>query len=201
MDLRQENSIAKVFLAQHGAQGRRHGDPAARRARLQPGHAARALVHAAIRSQRLVDGPDEVHRWTVGRNLITRVQGARHDGARLRRRADLNVAARDHGGTTMVLRYEVQRSRRDGHARPAGGEERAQPRAVRPAGAGVPRRAPRSRGALRDRHRRRQRLLLWRRRARDHARRRAPRRPRRASAIRCRVRRRRRWPCWSATSR
>ena len=26
--------------------------------------------YTAVRSQRFVDGPDEVHRWTVGRNLI-----------------------------------------------------------------------------------------------------------------------------------
>ena len=69
MDMRQENSIAKVYPGAYGAQGDRHRDPAARRARLQPGHAARQLVHP-IRSQRLVDGPDEVHRWKVGRNVI-----------------------------------------------------------------------------------------------------------------------------------
>ncbi len=69
MDMRQENSIAKVYLAHmvhnvvdtaiqlHGALGYSQDTPLA------------ALVHA-IRSQRLVDGPDEVHRWTVGRNVI-----------------------------------------------------------------------------------------------------------------------------------
>jgi acyl-CoA dehydrogenase len=52
MDLRQENSIAKVYLA----------------------HMVHKVVdtadqrrwYTAIRAQRLVDGPDEVHRWTVG---------------------------------------------------------------------------------------------------------------------------------------
>ena len=29
-----------------------------------------ARWYTSIRSQRLVDGPDEVHRWTVGRNVI-----------------------------------------------------------------------------------------------------------------------------------
>jgi hypothetical protein len=29
-----------------------------------------AAWYTHIRSQRLVDGPDEVHRWTVGRNVI-----------------------------------------------------------------------------------------------------------------------------------
>ncbi|MDO9337196.1 MAG: acyl-CoA dehydrogenase family protein [Caulobacter sp.] len=69
MDLRQENSIAKVFLAHmvhkvvdtaiqlHGALGYSTDLPLAR-------------WYTHIRSQRLVDGPDEVHRWTVGRNVI-----------------------------------------------------------------------------------------------------------------------------------
>lgn len=69
MDLRQENSIAKVFLAHmvhkvvdtaiqlHGALGYSTDTPL-------------AAWYTHIRSQRLVDGPDEVHRWTVGRNVI-----------------------------------------------------------------------------------------------------------------------------------
>lgn len=69
LDLRQENSIAKVFLANmvhkvvdtaiqlHGALGYSQDTPLAR-------------WYTSIRSQRLVDGPDEVHRWTVGRNAI-----------------------------------------------------------------------------------------------------------------------------------
>ena len=73
LDLRQENSIAKVFLAHmvhkvvdtaiqlHGALGYSHDTPLAR-------------WYTHIRSQRLVDGPDEVHRWTVGRNVIKAYQ-------------------------------------------------------------------------------------------------------------------------------
>ncbi|HEX6031905.1 MAG TPA: acyl-CoA dehydrogenase family protein [Tepidiformaceae bacterium] len=73
MDLRQENSIAKVYLANmvhkvvdtalqlHGALGYSMDTPLAR-------------WYTQIRSQRLVDGPDEVHRWTVGRNLIKAYQ-------------------------------------------------------------------------------------------------------------------------------
>src|SRR6201988_5483429 len=69
MDLRQENSIAKVFLAHmvhkvvdtaiqlHGALGYSADTPL-------------AAWYTHIRSQRLVDGPDEVPRWTVGRNVI-----------------------------------------------------------------------------------------------------------------------------------
>ena len=69
LDLRQENSIAKVFLAHmvhkvvdtaiqlHGALGYSADTPL-------------AAWYTHIRSQRLVDGPDEVHRWTVGRNVI-----------------------------------------------------------------------------------------------------------------------------------
>lgn len=69
LDMRQENSIAKVFLAHmvhqvvdtalqlHGALGYSHDTPLAR-------------WYTSIRSQRLVDGPDEVHRWRVGRNVI-----------------------------------------------------------------------------------------------------------------------------------
>jgi acyl-CoA dehydrogenase len=33
-----------------------------------------ARWYTGIRSQRLVDGPDEVHRWTVGRNVIKAYQ-------------------------------------------------------------------------------------------------------------------------------
>ena len=69
MDLRQENGIAKVFLANmvhqvvdtaiqlHGALGYSHDTPLAR-------------WYTGIRSQRLVDGPDEVHRWRAGANVI-----------------------------------------------------------------------------------------------------------------------------------
>ena len=73
MDIRQENSIAKVFLAHmvhkvvdtaiqlHGALGYSRDTPL-------------AAWYTHIRSQRLVDGPDEVHRWTVGRNVIKAYQ-------------------------------------------------------------------------------------------------------------------------------
>jgi acyl-CoA dehydrogenase len=73
MDIRQENSIAKVFLAHmvhkvvdtaiqlHGALGYSRDTPL-------------ASWYTHIRSQRLVDGPDEVHRWTVGRNVIKAFQ-------------------------------------------------------------------------------------------------------------------------------
>ena len=69
MDLRQENGIAKVFLANmvhqvvdtalqlHGALGYSHDTPLAR-------------WYTSIRSQRLVDGPDEVHRWRTGANVV-----------------------------------------------------------------------------------------------------------------------------------
>ncbi|MEJ5221120.1 MAG: acyl-CoA dehydrogenase family protein [Tepidiforma sp.] len=69
LDIRQENGIAKVFLANmvhkvvdtaiqlHGALGYSLDTPLAR-------------WYTSIRSQRLVDGPDEVHRWTTGRNVI-----------------------------------------------------------------------------------------------------------------------------------
>jgi len=69
LDLRQENGIAKVFLANmvhkvvdtaiqlHGALGYSTDTPLAR-------------WYTHVRSQRLVDGPDEVHRWTTGRNVL-----------------------------------------------------------------------------------------------------------------------------------
>jgi acyl-CoA dehydrogenase len=69
MDLKQENGIAKVFMANmvhqvvdtalqlHGALGYSHDTPLAR-------------WYTGIRSQRLVDGPDEVHRWRTGANVI-----------------------------------------------------------------------------------------------------------------------------------
>jgi acyl-CoA dehydrogenase len=73
LDMRQENSIAKVYLANmvhhvvdtaiqlHGSLGYSLDTPLAR-------------WYTGIRSQRLVDGPDEVHRWTVGRNVIKAFQ-------------------------------------------------------------------------------------------------------------------------------
>src|SRR6201999_4449006 len=69
MDLRNENGIAKVYLANmvhkvvdtaiqlHGALGYSMDTPLAR-------------WYTAIRSQRLVDGPDEAHKCTTGRNVI-----------------------------------------------------------------------------------------------------------------------------------
>jgi len=69
LDLRQENGIAKVFLANmvhkvvdtaiqlHGALGYSRDLPL-------------AAWYTHIRAQRLVDGPDEVHRWTTGRNVL-----------------------------------------------------------------------------------------------------------------------------------
>jgi acyl-CoA dehydrogenase len=69
LDLRQENSIAKVFLAHmvhkvvdtaiqlHGALGYSQDTVLAK-------------WYTQVRAQRLVDGPDEVHKWKVGRNVI-----------------------------------------------------------------------------------------------------------------------------------
>lgn len=69
MDLRNENGIAKVYLANmvhrvvdtaiqlHGALGYSQDTPL-------------AAWYTHIRSQRLVDGPDEVHRWITGKNVI-----------------------------------------------------------------------------------------------------------------------------------
>ena len=69
LDLRLENGIAKVFLANmvhkvvdtaiqlHGALG-------------YSADTSLARWYTHIRSQRLVDGPDEVHRWTTGRNVL-----------------------------------------------------------------------------------------------------------------------------------
>lgn len=73
MDLRQENGIAKVFLANmvhkvvdtaiqlHGALGYSLDTPL-------------AAWYTHIRSQRLVDGPDEVHKWITGKNVIRAYQ-------------------------------------------------------------------------------------------------------------------------------
>jgi acyl-CoA dehydrogenase len=69
LDLRQENSIAKVYLAHmvhhvidtaiqlHGALGFSQDTILAK-------------WYTQVRAQRLVDGPDEVHKWRVGRNVI-----------------------------------------------------------------------------------------------------------------------------------
>ncbi len=69
LDLRQENSIAKNYIAHmlhnvidsalqiHGSLGYTLDTPL-------------AAWYAEVRSQRLVDGPDEVHRWMAGRNVV-----------------------------------------------------------------------------------------------------------------------------------
>jgi acyl-CoA dehydrogenase len=68
-DIRQENSIAKNYIARmlnnvvdtalqiHGSLGYSLDTPL-------------AAWFAGARAQRIIDGPDEVHRWTVGRNVI-----------------------------------------------------------------------------------------------------------------------------------
>jgi acyl-CoA dehydrogenase len=69
LDLQQENSIAKNYIAHmihdvvdtalqlHGALGWTHDTPLAH-------------WYAEVRTQRLVDGPDEVHTWKVGKNVL-----------------------------------------------------------------------------------------------------------------------------------
>jgi acyl-CoA dehydrogenase len=69
LDLRQENSIAKTYIAHmlcdvidtaiqlHGSLGYTHDLPLA------------GWLNEA-RGNRIVDGPDEVHRWMVGRNVL-----------------------------------------------------------------------------------------------------------------------------------
>ncbi|WP_029115730.1 acyl-CoA dehydrogenase family protein [Mycobacterium sp. URHB0044] len=69
LDLRQENSIAKTFIANmlcdvldtamqiHGSLGYTHDLPLA------------AWLNEA-RANRIIDGPDEVHRWMVGRSVV-----------------------------------------------------------------------------------------------------------------------------------
>lgn len=69
LDIRQENSIAKTYIARmlcdvldtaiqlHGSLGYTHDLPLV------------AWLEGA-RANRIVDGPDEVHRWTVGRNVV-----------------------------------------------------------------------------------------------------------------------------------
>jgi len=96
MDLRQENGIAKVFLANmvhkvvdtaiqlHGALGYSLDTPLAR-------------WYTSIRSQRLVDGPTKCIAGTTGRNVIKAVPAARHDGIGLRRGPALGPAA-GYGG-------------------------------------------------------------------------------------------------------
>lgn len=68
-DLRQENSIAKNYIANmlcdvidtaiqiHGSLGYTHDVPLAH-------------WYYEARGNRIVDGPDEVHRWTIGRNVV-----------------------------------------------------------------------------------------------------------------------------------
>lgn len=72
-DIRQENSMAKIFLADmvhqvvdtalqlHGSLGYSHDTPLAH-------------WYTQVRNQRLVDGPHEVHRWRIGREVIRAYQ-------------------------------------------------------------------------------------------------------------------------------
>ena len=69
LDISQENSIAKNFIADmlssvvdtalqiHGSLGYTLDTPL-------------AAWYAEVRMQHLVDGPDEVHRWRIGRNVL-----------------------------------------------------------------------------------------------------------------------------------
>lgn len=73
LDLRQENSIAKNYIAHmlhnivdtaiqiHGSLGYTLDTPLAH-------------WYTEARQQRLVDGPDKVHKWTVGRNVVRAYQ-------------------------------------------------------------------------------------------------------------------------------
>jgi acyl-CoA dehydrogenase len=73
LDIGQENSIAKNFIADmlssvvdtamqvHGALGYTLDTPL-------------AAWYAEVRMQHLVDGPDEVHRWRIGRNVLAAQQ-------------------------------------------------------------------------------------------------------------------------------
>ncbi len=88
LDLRQENSIAKVVPGPYGAQGGGHRVAAARCAGIQPRYAAGRLVHAyplaasggrAGRGASLDGGPQ----------CAEGVRARRHDGGGLRRRSDL----------------------------------------------------------------------------------------------------------------
>jgi acyl-CoA dehydrogenase len=69
LDLRQENSMAKNYIAHmihdvvdtalqiHGSLGYTHDTPLAR-------------WYTEVRAQRLVDGPDEVHSWSIGKRVL-----------------------------------------------------------------------------------------------------------------------------------
>ena len=73
MDLRVENSMAKTYIANmlchvidtaiqvHGALGITHDVPFAH-------------WYSHARANRIIDGPDEVHRWTVGKSVIKAYQ-------------------------------------------------------------------------------------------------------------------------------
>ena len=85
LDIRQENSIAKIFHAHmvhkvidtaiqlHGALGFSQDTPLAK-------------WYTQVRSQRLVDGPDEVHKWKIGRTSSRR---SRSTAPRRARRAGI----------------------------------------------------------------------------------------------------------------
>src|SRR3954453_13711847 len=69
LDIRQENSIAKIF---HAHMGPRVIAPAIQLTG-RPGFTQDAPLGKGYpqgRSQRLVDGPDEVHKWKIGKNVI-----------------------------------------------------------------------------------------------------------------------------------
>ena len=101
LDIRQENSIAKVFHAHmvhkvidtaiqlHGALGFSQDTPLAN-------------WYTQVRSQRLVDGPDEVHRWTDRQERHQGVPRARHHGERRGRGFVIGI-----GAGAVVLAHRV----------------------------------------------------------------------------------------------
>ena len=105
MDIRQENSIAKIFLAHmvhkvvdtaiqlHGALGFSQDTPL-------------AAWYTQIRAQRLVDGPDEVHKWTTRPQRHQGVPRARHDGKRRRRGFAVTTRTRHSPVRMRVVRND-----------------------------------------------------------------------------------------------
>ena len=69
-----EIAAIKVGRAQHGPAGRRPGHPGPRRRRRRPTTSRSARMYAHLRTLRLADGPDEVHRMQLAKRELPEVR-------------------------------------------------------------------------------------------------------------------------------
>ena len=123
-DARIEIAAIKVAAPQRGAEGHRPRDPGARRRRASPTTSRSPRMYAHLRTLRLADGPDEVHKLhdrapraaggggkLVARAGAARPQSLRHDRRRARRRTASRATRAARTRSSQMLRA-TRRARR-----------------------------------------------------------------------------------------